>query len=213
MNEEQLYDLIGRMNEKNNSHSSENSISFKAHREAEKLNDPLILPILIKIIKDNLSNNQKNIRSSAYYIMGKILKHSFDKSACEFLISSLAFEKDKYILSSILYGIADLKLPKDIDISLIVNCSKNEKWQIRHSAIFALRSSENPLAKKALYFYLNQDDEKKYEYEIIYSIASLGKIGNISDIKVLEKFLHSKKRDIKTSAEFAINTIKENMTI
>ncbi|MBP3244346.1 MAG: hypothetical protein J6M59_04505 [Bacteroidaceae bacterium] len=51
--------------------------------------------------------------------------------------------------------------------------------------------------------------KKKYEYEIIYANASLGSIGSKEDIPFLEKHVKSRKRDIRDSARFAIDRIKE----
>jgi HEAT repeat protein len=58
-------------------------------------------------------------------------------------------------------------------------------------------------------FFINQEDEKKYEYEIIYANASLGSIGSKEDIPFLEKHVKSRKRDIRDSARFAIDRINE----
>lgn len=61
----------------------------------------------------------------------------------------------------------------------------------------------------ALLFFVNQEDEKKYSYEITYANASLGKIGLKDDIPFLKKHIKSRKRDIRDSAVFAIERIKE----
>ena len=92
-------------------------------------------------------------------------------------------------------------------MSLVIKSSQNDKWQIRHSAINALGSSATRSNREALLFFINQEDEKKYENEIVYANASLGKIGLKSDIPFLEKHINSRKRDIRESALFAIEKI------
>ncbi len=213
MNTEQLSDLIDRMCCKENSSNSDDSISYKAYREAEKLSDVSLLPFLKETILLNQNNNSKDkkLRNSVYFIIGKIIKNSFDESACKFLVERLDVETDKYILSGILDLFVEVNIPSNIDIDPIIRCSESDKWLIRHSAIQALGSSNTEKSKEAIYYYLNQEDEKKYSYEITYANASLGKIGTDDDIPILKKHLTSRKHDIKDSAAFAIKRI-ENRT-
>ena len=62
--------------------------------------------------------------------------------------------------------------------------------------------------KNALYAFLERD-RKKYKNEIVYAIASLGRIGTADDIPALEKFLEVRIQDMRIAAEFAIGRIKE----
>jgi HEAT repeat protein len=138
-----------------------------------------------------------------------MLRNVFNKDVCRFLIQQLGTETDKYIVSDILDCLTKLSIPQDFDISLIIEHSKSEKWLIRHSAINALGSSASQESRQALLYYLNQDDEDKYKYEIIYSNSSLGKIGTEADIPFLQKHINSRKRDIRISARIAIENISQ----
>ena len=120
------------------------------------------------------------------------------------MIQRIALEDDKVIISNILNRITYLNFPQDIDITPIVECAKSEKWLIRHSALRALGASATKQSKDALKFYLEQDDEKQYRYELVYANVSLGRIGTVSDIPLLEQHLHSRSPDIRNSAEYAI---------
>ena len=140
-----------------------------------------------------------------------ILKKKYDAEVCAFLLSALTFEQDKYILSAILDAFVWMESASDLDPGIIIELSKHEKWLIRHSAINALGSFPKEKSKEALYFYLMQEDEKAYRNEIIYANASLGKIGNETDIPVLERHIRSRSRDIKESAKFAIGSIRERI--
>ena len=206
INENQLNDLIDRMDNKEVFHRSDESISFQAHREAEKINDPAAFPILIKIINDK--KTKKKIREHAYYIIGKVLVNSFDEEACSFLVNQLSVETDKDILEIILDSMEDYYLPKGIDVTPIVNCSKSDICQVRHSAIRALGSSSTQISKNALDYYLNQDDEKKYKEEIILAIRSYGSIGDESDIPRIEKYKKSKNLNIRVASDSALERIK-----
>ena len=207
MDEDNLYDLIARMTIKEQLTSSEESVSWNAYREAERISDETVYPILKKIIEENHKN--KAVREAAYVIIGYSLRNIFNKEACIFLIQRLDEETDKYVVACILDKLARIHIPEDIDMSLVIKCSQNDKWLIRHSAINALGSSSTHANREALLFFINQEDEKKYEYEIIYANASLGSIGSKEDIPFLEKHVKSRKRDISDSARFAIDRIKE----
>jgi HEAT repeat protein len=207
MDEDKLYDLIARMTIKEQLTSSEEGVSWNAYREAERISDETVYPILKKIIEENHKN--KAVREAAYVIIGYSLRNIFNKEACIFFIQRLDEETDKYVVACILDKLARIHIPEDIDMSLVIKCSQNDKWQIRHSALDALGSSATKANRNALLFFINQEDENKYKYEIIYANASLGKIGLKEDIPFLEKHIKSRKRDIRASALFAIDRIKE----
>ncbi len=207
MNEDKLYDLIARMTIKEHATSSKESVSWNAYREAERISDETVYPILMRIIEENHKN--KAVRRAAYIIIGYSLRNIFNKEACIFLIQKLDEETDRQGVESILEGLSRIHIPEDIDMSLVIKCSQNDKWQIRHSALDALGSSATKANRNALLFFINQEDENKYKYEIIYANASLGKIGLKEDIPFLEKHIKSRKRDIRASALFAIDRIKE----
>lgn len=208
ISEEYIMDLLSRMTVKEEIKNSKDSIRWKAYREAEKINDAAVYPILIKIVKENQQVKKKDLRDAVYFIIGVALRNVFDREACIFLIGQLENETNKYINSSILDRISEINIPKDVDISLILVCSKNDKWQIRQSALRALGSCETNESRKALLYYINQDDDTKYRYEITYANASLGKIGIMEDIPFLEKHVKSRKMDVRDSAKYAIESIK-----
>ncbi len=204
----QLKDLISRMC--NDDDCSAGSIRSQVYLEAEKLSDTTFLPFLQETVLKNQKNSKedKNIRTSVYHIIANIIKNSFDEAACKFLIERLDIETDKYILSDILGLLVWIEIPWNIDIESVIRLSKSDNWLIRHSAVQALGSSKTIKSKEAIKYYLNQADEKKYEYEIIYGNFALGKIGKFEDVPVLEQHLNSRIRDIRESAAYAIKNIK-----
>lgn len=211
--EEQLKDLIKRMC--NEDDCGEESISWQAYREAEKLSDKSFLPFLCNTIIENQKNTKrdKTIRKSVYSVIGYILKNSFDENGCTFLIERLNVETDKYIISDILGSLVWIDIPLNIDIDPIIHHSKSDNWLIRHSAIQALGSSATAKSKEMINFYLNQTNKEKYEREIVYASFDLGKIGKSADIQILEQHLSSKIEDIRDSALYAIDSIKERNDI
>ena len=207
MTQEYLLDLINRMNTKDDARTSDLSVSWQAHREAEAISDPSAFPWLYGIVEANPGKKAGDVRDNAYFIIGKLLKNSFDREACEFLIQRLEVEDNKYVLSRMLDRITELTLPTEMDITPIVACSKSEKWLVRHSALCALGALATKQSREALAFYLEQDDEKQYRDEMIYANASLGRIGCAEDIPLIEKHLHSRSPAIRDSARFALERI------
>ena len=62
MKEEEIYELINKLNQKEGIISSNDSISWHAHRTVEKMSDESFYPILIKIVGDNRQAKNKAIR-------------------------------------------------------------------------------------------------------------------------------------------------------
>ena len=210
MQQKYIEELIQRMSTKEDRlTSSDQSIRWKAYREAETLRNPIFYPLLKEYILLRKKPNDRQYRDSAYFILGKLLIHAPQSSYITFYLECLERETDKYILSSMLDRIADLIIPESLSIKPIISLAFSDQRLIRHSAIRALGASETPESKEALAYYLNQEDEKTYKYEIIYANAAFSVIGTLKDIPLLEQHGNSKSRDVRESAISAIKAIKE----
>ena len=132
-----------------------------------------------------------------------------DSDAAERWIQQLGKETNKHVLNSMLTNISKAALPPEMDISLIIACTKSEHWVVRHSAILALGASPSNAARLSLREWLSQEDDKKYKYEIIYANAAMSRIGLLEDISFIEKHLKSRLRDVRGSAQWAIETIQK----
>lgn len=174
-------------------YDSSKTISWNAHREAEKLTDTDLIPQLIRIIEDE---KNKRKRDSAYFVLGHIAKNTNNRTAVEYLIQRLDEETDKYILSSLLDRIAELDKPTGTNLKPILKAIKSDKWQIRHSAIKALKNAQGHNAEEALIEIL---DTSQDPYNLTYASATLNYIGTVRVIPYLEKHLRSSKRDVKAS--------------
>lgn len=164
---------------------------------------------LREFIERRTKKSETKIRENAYVVFAKLLGKSFDSEHCQFFIDHLNVETNKYTLDTILSGIAQLPLPEDIDISPIVACSKSDKWLVRHSAITALGKSNTNASRETVRYWVRQENERQYEFEIVYANAALGYIGTPEDIALLERHIHSRIHDVKDSAIYAINNIKQ----
>ena len=126
----------------------------------------------------------------------------------EQLLEQLAKETNKYALGAILSKIAKLTLPPAADITPIIECTKSERWLVRHSAIQALGASNSDAARRALREWLSLEDEKEYKYELIYANVAMTRIGQVDDIPYIEKHIKSRFRDVRGSAEWAMDAVR-----
>ncbi len=205
-----VYDLISRINRREPVGSSEKDVRWLAYREADNLDDPALYPVLESVIVSNEGKENADIRKGAYIIMERLLKNCFERSCVDFLLDRAQIETDGDVRVAVLNALSDVKVTGDSDISILIALADHPAWQIRFAALCALGSFSTPESKTALYDFLERD-RKKYKNEIVYAIASLGRIGTADDIPALEKFLEVHIQDMKIAAEFAIDRIKERI--
>jgi len=218
MDKVELLELITRINTKDEHFTvSTETTSWKACREAETLTDPALFPLLQEIIEehDGKKKDKREIRNAAYFIFGRLMQVSFEQGACAFFLQRLGAETDKYILSSMLdrvhdwWKLAGKTIPAGLDISNMLTLAKDDRRLVRHSAIRALGACPREESRDILLYYLLQEDEKAYQYEIYYANIAMQGIGEPEDIPFLERFLKSRRPDIKITAQYAIQFIRE----
>lgn len=168
-----------------------------------------IFPYLREFIEQRTKQTDTKVRENAYSVFAKLLLENFEPEHCQFLIDRTRIETNKYVLHTILSGISRLQLPAGIDITAIIMCSNHDEWMVRHSAIMALGRSNTDISRAAVRYWVMQEDEKQHKFELIYANAALGYIGDPGDIALLEHHIHSRIPDVKDSAIYAINNIKQ----
>ncbi len=184
-------------------YDSSKTISWKAYREAEKVDNTDFIPQLISFID---VEKEKKKRGNAYFLLGHIAKNTNSQIAVSYLIQRVDKETDKYVISFLLDRIANIEKPIGTDLEPLIKMTKSDKWLIRHSAIQSLKNSFDSIAETTLIEILNKSEDP---YDLIYSNATLNRIGTPRAIPYLEKHLKSRKRDVKLSAQFAIEEIKK----
>lgn len=218
MDKVELLELIAKINTKDEHFTvSSETTSWKARREAETLTDPALFPLLQEIIDkhDGKKKDQREIRNAAYFIFGRLMQASFEEDACAFFLQRLGSETDKYILSSMLDRVHDWwrpagkTIPASLDISNILTLAKDKCNLVQHSAIHALGACPREESRNMLLYYLLQEDEKAYKYEIYYANIAMQGIGKPEDIPFLKRFLKSRRPDIKMTAQYAIQFIQK----
>ena len=213
-----LLELIARINTRDKQFTiSTETTSYKALREAENLTDSTLFPILQEIIEghEGKKKEKREIRDAAYFIFGRLMQKSFNQDACIFFLKRLEVETDKHVLCSMLervkdwWKLSEITLPADLDILPILGLARSDVHQVRYSAIVALGACPRKKSRDVLAYYLTQEDEKKYKYEIYYANIAMQGIGEPEDIPLLERFVKSRKPDIKMTAQYAIQFIRE----
>ncbi|NDV94731.1 hypothetical protein D0T84_07335 [Dysgonomonas sp. 521] len=192
-----LTDLISRLSDRSDwgiIKNSGDSISFKAHREAEKITDSGYIPQLIGYIE---VEKKKERRDSAYFILGKIAKNLQDEKVAEFLINRIPEEKNENILSSMLDRLADLPKPACLDLTLLLDATRDKRRYVRWSAISALDNTNNPKAEDRLIEILQNPED---DYDLTRANATLSRIGSSKSLPHLEKLITYKIMDVAYSA-------------
>lgn len=216
MQEEYVEDLIQRINTKGDlapGMSSSETISWKAIREAEKLTDDSLYPILKKLILLHPEEEYVAYRKAAYQILIKLLINVPKDEYFVFYLEQLKKEHNSGLLSTVLIYSEDLKIPPAISVDSIIALTKSEDWMVRWHAISALQSSATPESRQALRYYIEQEDVKTFKDEITNANMALGEIGCAEDIPILEKHTKSVNGDVRGSANIAIAKIKERMGV
>lgn len=178
------------------------AISQKALQEEKLDSKELILQLVEFIGKEK----NKRKRNEAYFLLSSIAKDTSENTAVQFLIHRIEQETDKHILDGLLIIIGSLIKPIGTDLKPLIEATKSSKWVIRHSAIQAFKNSKDKIAEKTLIGILEKSLDP---YDLIYANATLNHIGTARSIPYLEKHLNSRKRDVKLSAKFAIESIKK----
>ncbi len=217
MDQAGLMDLIARINTVDEHFTcSSETTRWKALREAETLDAPDLFPLLREIITSNegKKKEKREVRNAAYFIYGRLMEKAFSPKDAVFFLRRLEVETDKYVLSSMLERVKDWsmrgnQLPAGMDFSPILALTVDERWLVRHSAIHAHSACPGEESRRACAFYLRQEDEKTYKNEIYYANIALQKIGMPEDIPLLERFLKSRRPDLKLTAQYAIQYIRE----
>ena len=129
MNKTQLEKLIKRMNTpfEPEIKVSREMESWKARREAEKLSDTALLPVLEQIIDEHRgeSDGDRELRRDARFIYAKILSNNFDEKGFLFLLNELFTETDYWTIENILTNIWFLNIQQDTKLSPLLNFAEN----------------------------------------------------------------------------------------
>ena len=198
---ESLIDLIERMTRPEPHANSADSVSWHAHREAEKIDDVSLLQELNAFLENSAG---KEARSAVYFIIGKIGKNCGSPECASVLIARSKTEKDKYALSALLDRLADIPKPASVDLAPVFALLQDKRWLVRHAAIRSLINTASAEAEGRILAHLRDASDPD---DAICCHATLNRIGTAAALPALEAGLKSRKRDVKLSAQAAIEAI------
>lgn len=197
-----LVDLIARMTVRDGNVNSDQSVSWHAHREAEALSDASLINELAEYIQHE---SKQDGRKAAYFILGR-LGEKFPASECgAILVAQAKKEKNKYVLATLLDALAHISKPSDLDLTPVYALLRDERWLVRHSAIQSLKHTNSPKVEDVILHVLETTSDPD---DLVYCQATLNEIGSAKAIPFIAKNLKSRKRDVKDSAQSAIEAIE-----
>ena len=197
-----LNDLVKRMTLREDVSSSDQSTSWHAHREAERLVDTSLIDELEGFVELATSKEE---RKAAYFVLGAIGQNTANVRCAEILVRRASVESDKYVLSVLLDGIAKLAKPEGLSLAPVFSLLHDKRWLVRHAAIQALKHSVLASAEDEVLAILATTTDP---YDKAYCHATLGNIGTRQSLPLLAQSLTSRKRDVKSSAEAAMAAIQ-----
>ena len=157
MNKTQLENLIKRMNTpfEPEIKVSREMESWKARREAEKLSDTALLPVLEQIIDEHRceSDGERELRIDARFIYAKILSNNFDEKGFLFLLNELFTETDYWTIKSILTNIWFLDIQQDTKLSPLLNFAETANRENLQTILNVLSEYKNKGNKDAISAY------------------------------------------------------------
>jgi HEAT repeat protein len=201
-----LADLIDRMTDKSDhiiapGFDSTKTNSWKATREAEKLDDPKYIPLLKTFIE---KEEDERKRDRAYFILGHVAMNTSDASVSSFFIERIKHESDD-VLSSMLLNLKPLFKSKGTDISPLIELLSSPNEEVKLAAIQALNHAEDEAAESALIKIVEAANEG---YELLYALEVLRDSGTKRANAAIQRHINSKKKEVRTLAAEAMSEIK-----
>lgn len=178
MNRDELYRLLDEMSLPDSIVDALEVPNWRIFRRREHIKESERFHLLKEYIESRTEKKDLRIRENVYVVMSKLLDIRMDPEHCRFLIERLKVETNKEVLHTMLSGISRLQLPKEIDVSSIVECSKSDEWMVRHTAIMALGKSDTDASREAVRYWVNQKDEKQYNLNCYMQLRHLDTLVN-----------------------------------
>jgi hypothetical protein len=145
-------------------------------------------------------------RRGCYFTIGKIGRNARDEYCATVLLELLPAENDKYNLDCLLQGVGEIPKGRDLELSVVFPLLDDRRWLVRDAAIQALDCSANPDVEAQLIKHLLATADA---HDQTYCHAVLNHIGTRRALPAIEANIKSRKRDVKISAELAVQAIRE----
>lgn len=181
-------------------YESHKTVSAKAHNEARELSDATLIPGLFDdIIAERDHNNKRDL----YFILKHIAINTKNKEATIFLLERLDAERDRFVLVTMLSGLAELYKPEDLNLAPILKCMESKNWHVRGKAYEAITNSTydvEGLLTARLQIAQNNDDLR-------YLLTALKYVGTEKSIPVTEHYLKHRQAAVVNAATYTLAII------
>lgn len=181
--------------------NSADSVSWHAYREAENIDEPSVIEELDAYLREKPA---KADRAAAYFIIGKVGKNLQSAECASVLIAHIGSESDKYALAALFDGLGEIPKRANENLAPVYRLLQDKRWLVRHAAIGSLRNASSSEAEHRILEVLRDTGDPG---DTICCHVTLNGIGTAKALPALQAGLKSRKRDVKLSAEAAIDAI------
>jgi HEAT repeat protein len=160
--------------------SSLQSVRWHACRDAEKVNDPSLLPRLAELC----ASEDGDVRRAAYFVTGCLGENTGDPGAADLLLRRCAVETQPGALSGALGGLKkQARFPFTPALAKLV---KHPSSSVRHAAIAALARCPGPRTEAVLLGELRRATDR---YDLLYLFPALREVASPRSLPTLRRFL------------------------
>ena len=190
--------------------SSEDSRSWRAHREAEArgLRQEACLAAAGRLASAHPGRRWRDYRQAAYVLMGHLLPRRASEAHVSLYLGRLAEETDREVLMCLLDGMEDVPAPAGEDPSAVVRMAREGRGQLAMCATAALGSFDCDEARAELRRRASEPVGNRNVYVVERAVEGLGKVGLAGDLALVEGVAKTRRRDLRIVARGAADFIR-----
>ena len=190
--------------------SSEDSRSWRAHREAEArgLRQEACLAAAGRLASAHPGRRWRDYRRAAYVLMGHLLPRRASEAHVSLYLGRLAEETDREVIMCLLDGMEDVPAPAGEDPSAVVRMAREGRGQLAMCATAALGSFDCDEARAELRRRASEPVGDRNVYVVERAVEGLGKVGLAGDLALVEGVARTRRRDLRGVARRAADFIR-----
>ncbi|HTA39266.1 MAG TPA: HEAT repeat domain-containing protein [Candidatus Acidoferrales bacterium] len=173
--------------------------SFRAHRDAENLDDAALIPVAAAMLQAEKSAQRKR---HLLFVLGHLGAKANAAEVEAVAMPVLANEKNGYTLAAVLGALR--RLPRLQDAAPVRALLKSRNGQVREAAILALRGDRSGEGERDLLALIKRTQNR---FELTYAVQTLGEIGCAASIPALGAMIHNRNVDVKCAAITALANV------
>ncbi|HEY3265885.1 MAG TPA: HEAT repeat domain-containing protein [Armatimonadota bacterium] len=198
MTETELDGLLRRMATDEPAVNSEDSISWRAYREAERLSDARLLdPLLVR-----LPGAKTDLRIAVYFAISHLGRNTRSMAVAEALVGQLSRERNGLCLQFLLDDL--LRLPRIPQAELIAPFAEDRRACVRESAIATLGHCPGGISEAALVQALRS---RKDSRTVICAMRALRTVGTAQSASDVARFAADAVCEVRLTAIWALEAL------